>query len=101
MLRSLFFFFFAVLAGCFPYREDYRPKVSGVVVGADGGPVANARVEACSASKWQGLREGCPREAEATTDAAGRFSLPGLREWEWCCFGEAPLPFTLISACGP
>jgi hypothetical protein len=84
-------------AGCFPYREVYRPALDGVVVDAAGSPVSNIRVEACSATHWD---PRCRYHANATTSADGRFHFSNQTEWDWCCFGEAPLPHTTLAACG-
>jgi len=88
----------ALFAGCFPYRETYRPVVDGVVVDAEGRPQRDLRVEACSATHWN---HACRYRASTTTSADGRFHLDEKREWDWCCLGEAPLPYTVIAACSP
>ncbi len=87
-------------SGCFPYNETYRPAAEGQVVDSEGQPLGGVTVRACSASKWIGLQGGCPREVTATTDVHGRFAFETHQEREWCCLGEAPLPFTVIAACG-
>lgn len=87
--------------GCFPYGEPYRPEVNGRVVDLDDAPIPGARVEACSENGWTGLQGGCPRRVTTTTAADGRFHFDRKKEVEWCCFGEAPLPFTLVSVCAP
>ncbi|MBL8957601.1 MAG: carboxypeptidase regulatory-like domain-containing protein, partial [Myxococcaceae bacterium] len=89
-----------LVAGCFPYRELYRPDVSGRVVDEGGAAVAGARVTSCSYTRWARPKLECPRSAEAVTDADGGFTLPALEEWEWCCFGEAPLPITELYTSG-
>lgn len=89
------------VTGCFPYKETYRPAIDGRVVDAKGDPVAGAPVETCSASRWVGLADGCPRKATTVSAADGSFSVPELKEGEWCCLGEAPLPFTVVSVCMP
>src|SRR5262245_15366404 len=88
-------------AGCFPYREVYRPAYGGVVQDPDGKPVPGARVISCSASKWTGLGSGCPRRGERVSDGAGRFAFGAVRQWEWCCLGEAPQPFTVVVGWAP
>lgn len=92
-----------LLSGCFPYRELYRPDVSGRVLDDHGAPVAGLEVRACSYTRWarpDGRRSAdCPRFAAATTDADGGFFFPAVKEWEWCCLGEAPLPMTEVFAC--
>ncbi len=90
-----------MLTGCFPYRELYRPDVSGRVVDEAGAPVAGAEVRTCSYSRWNRPKVDCPRSASSLTDADGGFSFPALREWEWCCLGEAPLPMTELYVCAP
>jgi hypothetical protein len=85
---------------CFPYRQTYRPQSSGVVLHADGTPAPNERVIACSESRWIGLGRGCARKESTTTDFEGRFQFDMVREWEWCCMGEAPLPLSVFLACG-
>jgi hypothetical protein len=85
-------------AGCFPYRQAYRPEVSGMVVDRELRPVAGAEVVACTSDGWESARV-CRRRAEARTGADGRFSLPPHTEWDWCCFGEAPRPRTDLTAC--
>lgn len=91
------------LTGCFPYREVYRPAVSGIVLDDDGHPATGVAVLTCSASRWAGLHadQGCPRQGITRTAADGSFSLPRFTEWTWCCLGEAPLPITAVTACAP
>ncbi len=85
-------------AGCFPYRQAYRSALEGVVVDPAQHPVPGAAVVTCSSDGWE-TDAGCPRRAEVETDVAGRFDIPALREWTWCCFGEAPRPKTTIGVC--
>ena len=47
---------------CFPYRETYRPAMTGVVSDSSGAPVAGAQVLSCSETHWQQM-SGCPRRA--------------------------------------
>jgi hypothetical protein len=61
-------------------------------------PVPGAQVVTCTADRWAGL-SGCPRQAETTAGPDGRYTLPELKEREWCCLGEAPRPMTIITAC--
>jgi hypothetical protein len=89
-----------LLSGCFPYRQQYRPKVAGTVTDLEGAAV-EATVVSCSMSKWSGLSAGCQRKSIETTDAGGAFAFKELKEWDWCCLGEAPMPFTIIVACAP
>ena len=95
----------ALSSGClFPYRVVYRPKVAGVVDDGAGRPVAGVNVVACSASHFADLqRDGCKFSAAAVTGADGRFAFESARGWEWFELlpHEAPLPFTLVSACAP
>jgi hypothetical protein len=117
-----------LLSGCFPYRELYRPDVSGRVLDETGAAVPGLEVRACSYSRWarppsagaqrtansagrgagvtqspreldDGRNVDCPRFAAATTDADGGFFFAAVKEWEWCCLGEAPLPMTEVFAC--
>jgi hypothetical protein len=37
--------------------------------------------------------------AQVNTDADGGFAFHVLKEWEWSCFGEAPLPRTEVFSC--
>jgi hypothetical protein len=88
--------------GCFPYRVTYRPAFGGSVESGDGHPVGGVRVTACSASHFVNLeREGCAFTAVATSGADGRFRFAHQGAWEWFypLPHEAPLPFTLVSAC--
>jgi hypothetical protein len=86
-----------LLCACFPYRETYRPAVDGVVVDGDGAPAAAVRIEACSRTHWS---PECKFRGRATADALGRFHFSAIKKWDWCCFGEAPLPSTTFAACG-
>jgi hypothetical protein len=88
-----------LLAGCFPYRELYRPDVVGRVVDEGGTPVAGADVRSCSYTHQSMPPVDCPRPASSTSEADGGFRLPRLSEWEWCCVGEAPLPMTEVFVC--
>ncbi len=83
-------------AGCFPYRETYRPAIDGVVVDGAGKAAANLRVESCSATHWNSK---CRYHASTTTDGEGRFHFTQIKEWDWCCLGEAPMPYTVFAAC--
>ena len=83
--------------GCFPYRETMRPMTDGIVVDRAGKPVGGAYVESCSATHWNA---GCRYRAWQYTDSRGHFHLDARREWAMCCLGEAPLPHTIIAACG-
>lgn len=85
------------LSACFPYREQYRPEIKGLVSNSRGTVVY---VKTCSSTRWSGLSKGCQRSETVRVDEDGRFHVRRLREWEWCCTGEAPMPFTLIMACG-
>jgi hypothetical protein len=85
-------------AGCFPYRETYRPEFDGLVVNAAGAPAAGVRVESCSATHWDSR---CRYRANTTSGADGRFHFTKKVEWDWCCLGEAPMPYTIVAACGP
>ena len=87
-------------AGCFPYHETYRPALTGVVLDSAQHPVPGAQVVACTVDNWAGWPDGaCPRRGATTTGPDGRFQLPAVREVEWCCLGEAPLPLTRVAAC--
>ena len=88
------------LAGCFPYRETYRPMISGRVVDEKGAPLPAVSVEACSDGSWSDLK-GCPRRGTATTAMDGTFEFKSVKETDMCCFGEAPLPRTIVSVCLP
>ena len=92
---------FLSLAGCFPYRELYRPDIDGAVVDRDSRPVAGVEVKTCSYSRWQRPTIDCPRQASSTTDLDGGFHFDRLKEWEWCCLGEAPMPQTEVFVCTP
>jgi len=98
LLPTLFCAF--LFGGCFPYRQVYRPQSHGVVLNTNGTPAAGERVIACSESKWIGFQQTCARKGTAVTDNQGRFAFPELREWDWCCLGEAPLPLTVVLTCG-
>jgi len=87
-----------LLSGCFPYRQQYRPKVAGIVTDVTG-TALQATVVSCSMTRWSGLSAGCQRKSVETTDAKGAFAFKELKEWDWCCLGEAPMPFTIIVAC--
>jgi len=86
----------ALTTACFPYREQYRPEIKGLVSNGQGTVVT---VKTCSSSKWTGLSMGCQRSETVRVGEDGRFHVRRHREWEWCCTGEAPMPFTLIMAC--
>ena len=88
----------AAAPGCFPYAQTYRPALRGVIVDQAQHPVPGAQVVTCTAERWAGL-SGCPRFAETYAGSDGRYALPELKEMEWCCFGEAPRPMTIITAC--
>jgi hypothetical protein len=92
LLLSLF------MMGCFPYRETYRPAMTGIVRNLGGDPVAGAQVLSCSETHWQTM-SGCPRRATMRTGADGAFHFDRYTEWDWCCLGEAPLPHTVVVAC--
>ena len=96
-MRRLAIVAFVFSMGCFPYREKYRPEIDSIVVDTAGKPLAGVRVETCSATHWN---PACRYHASGTTDSQGHFHLAGRKEWEWCCLGEAPLPFTIVAACG-
>ena len=87
-----------LFAGCFPYRQVYRPAFDGLVLDGAGRPAAHVPVEACSATHWN---HACRYHANTVTDDAGRFHFSEKKEWDWCCLGEAPLPYTVIAACAP
>jgi hypothetical protein len=87
-----------LLSGCFPYRETYRHAIDGVVVNEAGAPLAKVRVESCSATHWD---HHCKYRGNTTTDGSGRFHFGVIKEWDWCCWGEAPLPYTVYAACAP
>jgi hypothetical protein len=88
------------VAGCFPYREVYRPAMSGAVFDEGGTPIEGAQVVSCSETHWQRM-SGCPRSATMRTTSDGAFHFERLTEWDWCCLGEAPLPHTVVVACSP
>jgi hypothetical protein len=96
--RLIVFTIALTASGCFPYRQWYRDPISGVVIDKNNQPVAGAAVVACTTDGWHSVA-GCPRKAAAQTDKDGRFHLSPLKEWEWCCFGEAPRPQTYLAAC--
>lgn len=87
------------MGGCFPYRETYRPMITGVVVDETGAPVAGAPVETCSETRWLGIHGDCPRRFTTVTAADGTFAVPPTKEVDWCCLGEAPTPITIVSVC--
>jgi hypothetical protein len=96
---GLFAAFLLTATGCFPYRETYRPAMTGVVL-RDGAAVPGAAVVSCSGSHWYRM-PGCLRRAIARSDATGRFSFERLTAWEWRWLGdsEGPQPLTEIAAC--
>ena len=89
--------FFLGVTACFPYREQYRPEIKGLVTNGQDTVVF---VKTCSSMKWTGLSRGCERPETVRVGKDGRFHVRRHREWEWCCTGEAPMPFTMIMACG-
>lgn len=89
------------MIGCFPYRETYRPRITGAVVDETGAPVAGAPVETCSETRWRPLDGDCPRRFTTVTAADGTFAVPLTKEVAWCCLGEAPTPITIVSVCLP
>jgi len=89
------------MGGCFPYRETYRPMITGVAVDETGAPVAGAPVETCSETRWRPLDGDCPRRFTTVTAADGTFAVPLTKETDWCCLGEAPTPITIMSVCLP
>jgi hypothetical protein len=86
------------LAGCYPHSQAYRGAFSGEIVDPDGRPVPGATVIVCTADQAE-ASEGCRRRAEAWTDPEGRFQFSPVKEREWCCFGESPLPPTHLTVC--
>jgi len=88
----------AGLTGCFPYHQTWRPALRGIVVDQAHRPVPGAQVVSCTFDHWES-HEGCPRKAETYAGGDGRYALPELKALEWCCFGEAPGPTTLLTAC--
>jgi hypothetical protein len=89
-------FALTLLAGCFPYRETYRPEVELTVIDAHGKPLAHAQVETCSPTHWS---SECRFRDSFRTDENGRFHIAARRKWDWCCLGEAPLPYVIFAAC--
>jgi len=89
------------MSACFPYRETYRPMITGVVIDEAGAPVAGAPVETCSETRWVPLKGDCPRRFTTVTAADGSFAVPLIKEVDWCCLGEAPTPITIVSVCLP
>jgi hypothetical protein len=85
------------LAGCYPHSQAYRGAFSGRIVDANGQPVVGATVVVCTSDSKS--FDGCPRRADAWTDADGRFQFWPVKEKSWCCFGAAPLPATHLTAC--
>ena len=83
-------------SGCFPYRETYRPEIDGVVVDDKGAPVPNVKIVACSATHWN---PKCRHHGNTVSSSEGRFHFSAIKEWDWCCLGEAPLPYTVFAAC--
>ena len=91
---------FLLVQGCVPYRQLYRPPVQGRVVDQSGRSVSGATVEACTFDGWQ-AETGCPRSAMTRSDAQGVFQFQERWEWDWCCLGEAPRPWTRLRAWTP
>jgi hypothetical protein len=85
--------------GCFPYRQTYRPAMAGVVVGEGGRPEPDAEVLVCTTTHWRELSQPCLYHQRTRSDAAGGFAVTEHREWEWCCLGEAPLPYSIVFGC--
>ena len=98
-MRQITVSILGALAGCYPHSQAYRGAFSGQIVDdADGRPVPGATVIVCRAEQAK-VSEDCPHRAEAWTDPEGRFSSRQSRRRQWCCFGEAPLPPTHLTAC--
>ena len=85
-----------LLCACFPYRETWRPAVDGVVVDGTGTPAPSVRIVACTQTHWS---PECKFRGGTTTDANGRFHFSVVKQWDWCCLGEAPRPSTTFAAC--
>jgi hypothetical protein len=76
--------------------------MAGVIENGAGRPLTGVTVSVCSASHFANLeRDGCMFSAVATTGPDGRFAFDHQGAWEWFNLlpHEAPLPYTLVSAC--
>ncbi|GAC1534296.1 MAG: hypothetical protein NVS3B10_28100 [Polyangiales bacterium] len=87
-------------ASCIPVRDHWRPEIVGVVVDGSGTPVAHAKIEVCTGSKWRGTGNLCDAAFTVTADADGAFHVDRRTDWGMIsCAGEAPLPQTLLVVC--
>ena len=85
---------------CIPVRDHWRPEIAGVVVDGSGAPVAHAKIEVCTESRWRGVGNLCDAAFTVTADADGAFHVERRTDWGMIsCGGEAPLPQTLLIVC--
>ena len=82
--------------GCLPTVYNTRPEIEGRVTTTDGKPIPGATVRVRPAAGWKG-----PAGTTATSDASGKFLLPGSKklgvywlfkdpgEWHWDVKAEA------------
>jgi hypothetical protein len=86
-------------SACYPHTQAYRGAFSGKIVDPRGNAVSGATVVACTTEGSRSF-DGCPHRAEAWSDLEGHFQFSPLKERQWCCFGESPLPPTHLTVCG-
>jgi hypothetical protein len=83
------------LNGCFfPYLEQHRPRIDGLVVGAQGQPLAGTPIIA--RTLYESGRALC---FDTRSDGTGRFRIPRHREWNvWMPMTRPLGAMTLVTA---